>query len=72
MQAKDRRGTRCAVSKLKGQIAKMEQDLINKEQSLNKLNESLPNRIEHGLMEENANRYFERGVKKWCLLCKHA
>ena len=67
----DRRGTRCAVSKLKGEIAKMEQDLINKEQSLNKLNESLPNRIERGLMEENENGYFERGVKKWCLLRKH-
>ena len=68
----DRRGTRCTKSKLKGQIAKMEQDLINKEQYLNKLNESLPNRIEHGLMEENANRYFKRRVKKCCLLRKHA
>ena len=67
----NRRGTRCAVSKLKGQIAKMEQDLINKEQSVNKLNKSLPNRIERGLMEENTNRYFERGVKKCCLLRKH-
>ena len=67
----DGRGTRCAVKKLKGEIAKMEQDLTNKEKSLNKLNESLPNRIERDLMEENANRYFEGGVKKWTLLRKH-
>ena len=33
----DGRGTRCTVKKLKGEIAKVEQDLINKEQSLNKL-----------------------------------
>lgn len=67
----DNRGVRCSIKKLKVDISKLEQDLSLKEKAAKQLNESLANKIENGLMQEDASKYTEAGNRKWILLRKH-
>lgn len=65
------RSVRTSIQKLKGVIEKLEKDFHFKENASNKICESLGNKIETTLLQENGNRYIEAGIKKWALLRKH-
>ena len=67
----DSRSIRLSIKNARADIAKLERELSDKENASKQLSQTLTNKIEAGLMKENADHYTNAGQRKWLLLRKH-